>query len=277
MELVTKNINKNKAMDKIEQLVKLKHQLDSGLINDEEFQLLKTEILTNGNLSTNIISDNKKQKKYFPLIVILSILIICLIIGAYLFYNNKTLKNESENSIVGTSSIDSSNLSKEIIPDIIIDTTTIMKQFSNWKANQLANKKYYSYADCDNMNRGISQNYPKTTEYILPDNVDASYGDINHDNKIDGLITFYPEICSGGNAAMNVEKRVLIVSNGNDYTIDDYFMDNIEKKLGDYMHLTSKIEKDVIAVNVSEIVIYGEDPHTKKGCINYSFKKLVYY
>ena len=180
-------------MDKIEQLVKLKHQLDSGLINDEEFQLLKTEILTNGNLSTNIISDNKKQKKYFPLIVILSILIICLIIGAYLFYNNKTLKNESENSIVGTSSIDSSNLSKEIIPDIIIDTTTIMKQFSNWKANQLANKKYYSYADCDNMNRGISQNYPKTTEYILPDNVDASYGDINHDNKIDGLITFYPE------------------------------------------------------------------------------------
>jgi hypothetical protein len=141
MELVTKNINKNKAMDKIEQLVKLKHQLDSGLINDEEFQLLKTEILTNGNLSTNIISDNKKQKKYFPLIVILSILIICLIIGAYLFYNNKTLKNESENSIVGTSSIDSSNLSKEIIPDIIIDTTTIMKQFSNWKANQLINKE----------------------------------------------------------------------------------------------------------------------------------------
>ena len=54
-------------------------------------------------------------------------------------------------------------------------------------------------------------------------------------------------------------------------------MDNIEKKLGDYMHLTSKTEKDVIAVNVSEIVIYGEDPHTKKGCINYSFKKLVYY
>jgi len=57
-----------------------------------------------------------------------------------------------------------------------------------------------------------------------------SYGDINRDGAEDALVVFNPLQCDGGNALMNAQKAVLVLSasNGSRYFVDDTRLENIK-------------------------------------------------
>jgi hypothetical protein len=65
----------------------------------------------------------------------------------------------------------------------------------------------------------------------IPEDINISFTDINDDGKLDGLVTFLPDHCDGGNALMNTQIRVLILSNAANYIADDQFLDNIQQRL----------------------------------------------
>jgi hypothetical protein len=63
----------------------------------------------------------------------------------------------------------------------------------------------------------------------IPNEFQVSYAYINDDDQLDALVLFSPRQCDGGNASMNAQKRVLILSQGQSYTIDDTFIDQVEQ------------------------------------------------
>jgi hypothetical protein len=64
----------------------------------------------------------------------------------------------------------------------------------------------------------------------IPTDIHISFTNINNDNKLDALITFNPTQCDGGNALMNAQIRVLIMSNAAGYVTDDSYIDKIESQ-----------------------------------------------
>jgi hypothetical protein len=65
----------------------------------------------------------------------------------------------------------------------------------------------------------------------IPDDIDIFFTDINNDDKLDALVTFRPTQCDGGNALMNAQIRVLVLSSGTSYVTDDKLVDKIESHL----------------------------------------------
>jgi hypothetical protein len=92
-------------------------------------------------------------------------------------------------------------------------------------------------------NKEISQgNYQAKNSEIglgIPDEIHIFYTDINQDEKIDGIICFNPILYGGGNALMNVQEKLIIVSKNENYEVDDTTLSNLEHKLkSGWIHLT---------------------------------------
>ncbi|MGB4776025.1 MAG: hypothetical protein WBP45_12680 [Daejeonella sp.] len=102
----------------------------------------------------------------------------------------------------------------------------IIEKFEQWKIIQFNKRTYIPGQDC-NPAIAVKKGYDGTIRGI-PKNLEVFFTDINSDKKVDALITFRPEQCDGGNALMNTQSRVLILSKGEDYVIDDTSIDNIE-------------------------------------------------
>lgn len=101
----------------------------------------------------------------------------------------------------------------------------ILKKFEEWKGIQYYKGVYVPPNKCNIeaiINGDIEDGQGIPSEYKI------FYDDINDDNKIDALITFQPNSCGGGNALMNVEIKVLILSNGLNYIVDEQYFNNIE-------------------------------------------------
>lgn len=104
----------------------------------------------------------------------------------------------------------------------------ILASFETWKTNAIKTGKYASAANCK-METVTKDGY-KGPFTGIPEEISIHYADINGDGKLDGLVTFHPQQCDGGNAMMNVQDRVLILSKGTGYTTDAAFISNIEQK-----------------------------------------------
>ena len=104
----------------------------------------------------------------------------------------------------------------------------ILNKFEQWKAIQYKKGTYETEKRC-NMDTVTKDDY-KGAGIGIPKDIDISFTDINNDGKLDAIVTFHPDQCDGGNALMNAQTRVLILSNGTTYVTDDTFIDKIESR-----------------------------------------------
>ena len=105
----------------------------------------------------------------------------------------------------------------------------IISKFEEWKSIQYKNRVYEAPRRC-RMDSALKESYDGPGIGI-PNEIDVFFGDINGDSKSDALITFRPVQCDGGNALMNAQKRVLILSDRDFYSVDENYFDSIEDSL----------------------------------------------
>ncbi|MBL0269789.1 MAG: hypothetical protein IPP99_14250 [Chitinophagaceae bacterium] len=152
--------------------------------------------------------------------------------------------------------------------------TKIMAAFEQWKTSSIQKGKYATAANCK-MEIVTKDGY-KGPNTGIPQDLSIHFADINGDGKLDGLFTFHPQQCDGGNAMMNAQDRVLVLSKGTAYTTDASFISNIEQKRDGWFSVTGALE-GMIFGNYYE---YGPDdgrccPSIKKSfTIDYKTKKL---
>jgi hypothetical protein len=105
---------------------------------------------------------------------------------------------------------------------------SILDVFEQWKSEQYTKRTHVELKDCtiDAVING-GENHPGIG---IPNEFQVSYAYINDDDQLDALVLFSPRQCDGGNASMNAQTRVLILSQGQSYTIDDTFIDQAERK-----------------------------------------------
>jgi hypothetical protein len=104
----------------------------------------------------------------------------------------------------------------------------IVSKFEQWKKDQYKKGKYATDKNCD-PDTVLKAGY-KGAEMGIPTDIHISFTNINDDNKLDAIITFNPTQCDGGNALMNAQIRILILSNVDGYTTDDSYIDKIESQ-----------------------------------------------
>ncbi len=114
----------------------------------------------------------------------------------------------------------------------------------------------------------------------LPEEIQVIYTDINLDEKIDALIMFYPIQCDGGNASMNWQMRMLVLSGKSGYDIDDGFVEKFEEAAGKGWFIMSGAEGMYLYGTYYE---YGDDDGrccpsiAKDFYINYKTGEFTYY
>ena len=104
----------------------------------------------------------------------------------------------------------------------------IINKFEQWKVIQYKKGTYETKKRC-NMDTVSKEGY-NGPGVGIPKDMDISFTDINNDGKLDAIVTFHLDQCDGGNALMNAQIRVLILSNGITYVTDDTFIDKIESR-----------------------------------------------
>ena len=115
-------------------------------------------------------------------------------------------------------------LSKLLIGGLIITSCQqkskhqkIISTFENWKSTQISLGNYQAKND------ELGQEFP--------DEIQVFYTDLNQDENVDAIICFNPILLEGGNALMNVQEKLMVVSKNENYELDDSTLSNLEKTL----------------------------------------------
>jgi len=116
--------------------------------------------------------------------------------------------------------------------DNSVDSKTkaeIKNAFDTWTKSEIQKGNFFAMDSC-NTHYFImkdSLGLESIDGLSVPDDsseINFHYADLNDDDKKDALITFTPYQCDGGNATMWVQYQLLVLSNGDNYSvIDDYF------------------------------------------------------
>ena len=123
--------------------------------------------------------------------------------------------------------------------------------FYNWVENQIEKGVYFAKDSCNweyyEMKEALG--LEAVDGYAVP-TWDSSaiyiyYANLNADSIIDALITFFPCQCDGGNGAMWAQKYILVLSNGENYSVIDDYFDKFDVKIDGSFHLDSAAEKTV--------------------------------
>lgn len=153
----------------------------------------------------------------------------------------------------------------------------IIEKFLTWKSQQIKKGTYASDKNCNPTT--VSKESYKGSSTGISSDIQTSFADINGDQRIDAIVTFNPFLCDGGNALMNAQIRVLILSKGTSYYTDDTYIDKIEKQ---YKDGWLNIERASEGTFFGTYYEYKEDdgrccPSIKKRfTIDYKTKKLVF-
>lgn len=103
----------------------------------------------------------------------------------------------------------------------------ILGRFEDWIDQQYQQNIFLISEKC---NPNYLSQHELQSALGIPESINVFFSDINLDTKIDALITFSPVQCDGGNALMNLQNRIFILSDNTAYIIDDYSIDKIEEK-----------------------------------------------
>ena len=100
----------------------------------------------------------------------------------------------------------------------------IRKLFRAWQAEEIRNKHYWAHDSC-NMNYFNNHSMPDSTgpDWGFPDSseISFSFACLNEDTTLDGLVTFNPVQCDGGNGSMWTQVQVFILSGKDGYRVTD--------------------------------------------------------
>ncbi|MDB5223181.1 MAG: hypothetical protein JWN83_1848 [Chitinophagaceae bacterium] len=105
----------------------------------------------------------------------------------------------------------------------------LLQKFRQWKEQQFQKGTFARDKSC-NPDTVTKEGY-KGAEMGIPKDINVFFTDVNLDNKLDAIIVFYPAQCDGGNALMNTQITVIVLSKGIDYSVDDTYIDKIETEL----------------------------------------------
>lgn len=127
---------------------------------------------------------------------------------------------------------------------VAADTATIRQLFKTWQRQQLRAGTFWAADSCNA--RVIERQQPADIVLGLPSDssdYNFSYADLNADSTLDGLVTFAPHQCDGGNGSMWTQVEVLLLSGPKGYsTIDTLnvkrFFDTLVDESG-FFHLDS--------------------------------------
>lgn len=144
-------------------------------------------------------------------------------------------------------------LYQEVPAQSVNEYNQLLNRFEQWKASQYKTGTYATSARC-NMET-VTRNGYKGPMTGIPGEFSVHYADINGDKKMDALFTFQPVQCDGGNALMNVQDRVLVLSKGNTYITDHSFIENIEKQKDGWLSLSGATEGTLLGTYYA----YGPD------------------
>lgn len=122
----------------------------------------------------------------------------------------------------------------------------IQNAYKEWKASQLRAGKYLESSQC-NMQSFL--NLVKAGRRVASHGFGTaafSYGDINRDGTEDALVVFNPQQCDGGNASMNMQTAILILSanNGSHYIVDDKKLEHIKGAPTDMWTKFERVKSD---------------------------------
>lgn len=151
----------------------------------------------------------------------------------------------------------------------------VLSRFEQWKAAKYKAGAYATPGNCK-MDIVTKDGY-KGPVAGIPKDISIHYSDINGDGKLDGLITFHPVQCDGGNAMMNAQDRLLILSKGAAWVIDEKYISNIESKKDGWLSVSGVMEGTIFGTYFE----YGPDdgrccPSIKKSfTIDYKTKQLT--
>ncbi|MBM3417234.1 MAG: hypothetical protein FJY20_12555 [Bacteroidetes bacterium] len=111
----------------------------------------------------------------------------------------------------------------------------------------------------------------------IPKEISIHYSDINGDGKLDALITFHPVQCDGGNAMMNAQSRLLIISKGSSWVTDDKFIESIESKKDGWLSVSGVTEGTIFGTYYEYAADDGRCcPSIKKSfTLDYKTRKLT--
>ena len=94
---------------------------------------------------------------------------------------------------------------------------TIRKIFSDWQIKEIETHHFWAKDSCNwaYIDKYGIDRWKHDNGWGFPDSSEIKFyfADINQDGHLDGLITFTPEQCDGGNGSMWVQFKILIVSN----------------------------------------------------------------
>jgi len=153
----------------------------------------------------------------------------------------------------------------------------IINRFEKWKLDQYKKGTFATDKNC-NFDTVSKAGY-KGPEAGIPADVNVMFTDINNDSKLDALITFNPTQCDGGNALMNAQSRVLILSSQTGYIADDTFIDKIESRYKKgWLHVESVVQGTIYGLYLEYKADDGRCcPSVKRTfSISYSDKKLTF-
>lgn len=96
------------------------------------------------------------------------------------------------------------------------DKRQIKQLFADWQKNEIKLGHFWAIDTC-NPNYFSQRDFTGTIDQELgiPDSneINFSFGDLNDDGKLDGLATFTPSQCDGGNASMWTQAQVFFNPN----------------------------------------------------------------
>lgn len=129
-------------------------------------------------------------------------------------------------TVVGALAI---SLGVSLVQPASANQLAIQNAYKEWKASQLGAGKYLADSQCNlqsvqeliKSGRDVNQRFGTAA---------FSYGDINRDGLEDALVVFNQRQCDGGNALMNAQTALLILSadNGSRYLVDDKRLENLK-------------------------------------------------
>lgn len=121
------------------------------------------------------------------------------------------------------------SLSSQLTAQTTAEYSQILNRYEQWKAAQYQAGNYCTPANCKTEVM-LRVGY-KGPDIGIPKDISIFYTDINGDNKLDALLSFNPRQCDGGNAMMNAQENLLILSKAGNYTVDDTYFDTIGSTL----------------------------------------------
>lgn len=100
-------------MNQINELLKLKNLLESGVIDENEFEKLKKEIINNKPISSFTPSNNASQKIFTKkILVLLVISLLFILISLLIYFNFKASANDIFNQIPTGQNLSHSDIEK---------------------------------------------------------------------------------------------------------------------------------------------------------------------